>query len=43
VRELLSHATVKTTERYTLSAVDDVLRAHVGRVAASQNVTPDGK
>lgn len=43
VRELLSHATTKTTERYTLSAVDDVLAAHVRQVASSQSREPDGK
>lgn len=35
VRELLSHGTLKTTERYTLDAVDDVVTAQLRQVSTT--------
>lgn len=47
VRELLSHENLRTTARYTLDAVHDVLSQQLEKMSATfastQNVDPDGK
>lgn len=43
VAELLQHGSVKTTRRYALAGVPDVLAGHLAKVQSSQTVKPDGK
>jgi integrase len=47
VKHMLSHESVRTTERYTLEAVEDVLAAQLSSLPdalkSSQTIKPDGK